>query len=108
MAIVVDLSERESEPSHERPRLQEMRSTKRGKEVVERDPVRKVRDLKRCCDSFALFPVQQIIRTDPKIQDVPRLHTIGVVIVVLLSGLRKCQELRRDRPVAGGDWRRKG
>ena len=93
-------SERESEPSDKRPRLQEMRSTERRKEVVKRDLIGEVGDLQGGSDFLALISVQQIIRTDAEIDHLARLDTSRIVIVVFQAGLRKREEFRGNPSVA--------
>ena len=42
-------------------------------------------------DAGAAFPVQKVVRTDPQIEHAAWLHTVGVMVVILLSGLREHQ-----------------
>ena len=83
-----------------------MRSAKGGKEVVQSHDVGQVRDLHRCLEASRALGMQQIIRADPDAEHMPRLHAVGVVVVVLLArnsivaALGKGYQLRGDRPAA--------
>src|SRR5207302_1419373 len=96
-------SERESDASHHRPRLQEMRAAERRQEIIQRNLIGKIGDLERCRDSLASLGMDQVIRTDAQIQYMAWLHAVGIVVIVLLAGLRQGDELGRDRSLTTRD-----
>src|ERR1019366_1510638 len=72
-------------------------------EVVQRDLVGQVGDFKRAGELFVLLRVEQVVAADTQIEDVPRLHAIGIVVVVLLAGLRQGDQFRRHSATARSD-----
>ena len=82
--------------AYESSRLQEVRSTEGGQEVIQRDLVSQVFDLQGGDNALLAFRVHEIVGADAEVKDIARLHAIGIVVVILLPGLWKRQQLRCD------------
>ena len=92
--------ERKPNVRHDCPGLQEVRAAKCRQEIVERDNLGQIVDLDGRGDPSSSFPVQQIVRSDPEVKNVARLHAVRIMIVVFLAGLRKRDQLRSDQAAA--------
>ena len=96
-------SERQTDPSHEASRLQKVRAAERGKEVVESHLVGQVVDGKGGSEARRSLPMSEVVAANAEVDDIARLHAIGIVIVIFLAGersipsLRKRDQLRRHR-----------
>jgi hypothetical protein len=77
---------RQTPHGHEGARLQKMCTAERGQEVIERDHIREVRDGDRSGEAPRTFGMEQIIGTHAEIENVTRLHAIGIVVVIFLAG----------------------
>ncbi len=77
-----------------------MRSAEGGEEIIQRYFVPQVVDDNGQRNALPAFCVHQIVGADTEVEDVAWFHTIGIVIVILLAGLRKRQQLRCDHAVA--------
>src|ERR1035437_9761305 len=82
-------SEREADAGGQGSRLQEMRAAEGRQKVIQRDLVGQVGDLERSGELFVLLRVQQVVAAESQVEDVARLHAVGIVVVVLLAGLRQ-------------------
>src|SRR5471030_2841890 len=96
-------SEREADAGYHGSRLQEMGSAERRQEVVQGHFVGQVGDVYGRGQLLVLFRVEQVIGADAQVENVARLHAIGIVVVVLLAGLRQGDQLGFDQAAALGD-----
>ena len=71
-----------------------------GEEVVECHRIGQVVDGNGGSDLLTMFGVEQVVGADSEIEQVPGLHAIRVVVIVLLSRLRQGQQLGRHDTVA--------
>ena len=65
-----------------------MRTAESREEVIESDLVRQVINGDRSRDARPALTMDQVVRPNPQIEHVPRLHAVDVMVVVLLSDLR--------------------
>src|SRR5579859_5843521 len=87
--------------SHHCPGRHEMRAAEGGVKVVQGDLVHQVDDLYGGCEPLFAFGMEQVLRADTDVEQAARFHAVGIVIVVLESGLGQSQE-RRFSHVARG------
>src|ERR1039457_5609372 len=93
-------SEREADAGDQGSRLQEVGAAEGRQEVIQRDLVGKVGYLERPGKLFVFLRVQQVVAADAKVEDVARLHAVGIVVIVLLAGLWQGDQLRRHGSIA--------
>src|SRR5579864_189554 len=86
------LLERETEMSHYTARLQKMRAAERGMEVVKCNLIRQIRDFYRGDQPPLSLRMKKVVRADRHIEQIARLHPVGIVIVIFFSGLRQRQQ----------------
>src|ERR1051326_2267318 len=70
-------------------RRYKMRSAERRQEIVQRDLIRQVRNREARGDVVRGFRTKQIVRSDSEVEQIARLNTVGIVIVVFFACLRQ-------------------
>src|SRR4051794_32346438 len=69
-----------------------MRSAKRRQEIIKRNFVRQILHLQRGSNTTRTLPVEQVIGANADVEEVPRFHSIWIVIRIFCSRLWKGQK----------------
>src|SRR5881296_2895272 len=87
-------SERETDGSLVRAWCDEVGPAKGGEKIIERLLVGNIEDGELQCHAFAVAPLEQVVRSEAEVEQVPRCNTRRIGVVVRRSFRVKAKTLR--------------